>query len=67
MEKLNYNGDQSSSSLFDSSYQPAQTYTKPSDFEGGSVVNDSSAVESMERLMLSEPTQKIENCANTNW
>eukprot|EP00347_Sterkiella_histriomuscorum_P005789 403355263 len=35
--------------------------------EGGSVIIDSNAVECMERLMLSEPSQKMENCLNTNW
>jgi len=40
---------------------------KHSDLEGGSVIVDSAAIESLERLMLSEPTQKMENCLNTNW
>ena len=38
-----------------------------SDVEGGAVYHDPSAVECMERLMLSEPTQKLEMCSNTNW
>ena len=28
---------------------------------------DANAVESMQRLMLSEPTQRLENLKNTNW
>ena len=31
------------------------------------MITDNSAVESMELLMLSDPTQSIENCGNTNW
>lgn len=28
---------------------------------------DKQAIECMERLMLSEPSQKLENCLDTNW
>jgi hypothetical protein len=37
------------------------------DVEGGSVIIDTNAVESMERLMLSDPTQSVESCGSISW
>ncbi len=68
MERLNYHGDQSASQLGEGG--SSALYSKEQkqiDNEGGSVMIDANAVESMQRLMLSEPTQRIENCKNTNW
>ena len=66
MEK--YNPSEQSQSYQSSGSNPQQNqFTKNSDFEGGSVYNDPVAVECMERLKLSEPSQKLDMCPNTNW
>ena len=66
MERLNYHGDQSASQLSEGGSVHSKERQQV-DNEGGSVMIDANAVESMQRLMLSEPTQRIENCKNTNW
>ena len=66
MEKLNYQGDQSASQLNENtSYLVKES--QQVDNEGGSVMVDATTVESMQRLILSEQTQRLENCKNTNW
>ncbi|CDW78238.1 UNKNOWN [Stylonychia lemnae] len=67
MEKLIQNSDQSSSLSYYIEHNQQKEHHKSSEIEGGSVMIDNSAVECMERLMLSEPAQKLERCLNTNW
>lgn len=61
-----FNSEQSSSFSATEPLHPP-TFTKTTDFEGGSVIKDSSAIDSFRRLALSDQTQSLEHCIHTNW
>jgi hypothetical protein len=60
-------GDQSSTSISPEGSIAQTTYTKYEELQEDSEMIDSSAVAGMERLILSDPTQKMEDFSNINW